>query len=279
MTAIDELFLLQPESQDIPRHQSWGGPMVKNPDTGKREYHRRPSTIAKVLSDQGGLLNYYGRETAVGMSRRPDLLTLVQTTARDDKKALDDIVTKAMAAAESDSAAMTGTILHGLTAHADLGGDIEAVPSKHRADVAAYVAATSDLWQVLACEQFVVIDDIKAAGTTDRLVWAASAARLRTADLKTSKWDPMRFGGIEAAMQIAMYAHGARYDDETGDRTPLPTDTEVGYVIWLPQGEGRCTVYEVQLAEAWDWVLTSMRVMDWRKAAGRILTPVAEGAA
>lgn len=261
--SVDSMFLRAADRQDIPRHPRWGGPMIVPEGGGKPVYYARVSSFAKVLDDASGLNNWYGRQTALGLARRPDLMHRVATTKADDKNGLNEIVAQAMAAAESSAAANLGTALHSATEHVDLGGDLDVLPADLRADVAAYQSATANL-QMLAMEQFIVIDDMKLGGTFDRLVRLPDG-RVIVADLKTGK-HAATYGQQTAAIQMACYAHGHLYTVD-GSRHPMTgVDTSVGLLIHLPVGTGTCSLHLLDLTLAWQMAQVSSAVKTWRKA-------------
>ena len=268
--TIESLFLRSADRADIPRHPRWGGPMIIPPEGGKPVYYSRVSSFAKILDDASGLNNWYGRQTAVGLARRKDLMGRVATTRADDKDGLNEIVSQAMAAAESDAAANKGTALHSATEHVDLGGDLTTLPDEMQADVAAYMAATMNV-EMLALEQFVVLDTLKLGGTFDRLIRLPDG-RTCIADLKTGQY-AATYGAQTVAIQMALYAHGLLYTPD-GTREPLTgVDQDTAVLIHLPVGTGTCALYELDIATAWQMAQVSHVVKAWRKRRD-VATPV-----
>jgi len=239
----------------------WGRPLILPIGGGKPVGYTRVSTMSKALDDTEGLTKWKMRQTVAGIAKRPDLLALA-ASAGDDKTTLNRVASEAMDAASSSAAANTGTALHSFTELADTGGDLTHLPMEYRADIAAYRAAMAPL-RILAMEQFVVIDELSAAGSFDRLV-AMPNGKIRVADMLTGKDAPTYAGATSA--QIAMYAHGSLYDHATGARHPLPMiDTQVGLLIHLPAGTGTCTIYEVDLVSGWVAANIAKAIRDWRK--------------
>lgn len=266
--TVDSMFLRAAERVDIPRHPRWGGPMIIPPGGGKPEYYQRISSYSKLLDDASNLNLWYGRQTAVGLARRPDLAMLAGTAQPDDKNTLNDIVKQAMDAAQSSASANRGTALHAATEHVDLGGDIDALPADMRDDIAAYQQATRNL-RVLAIEKFVVLDDFKVGGTFDRLVLCPDG-KIRVADLKTgaSAADYPH----SATVQMAMYAHGLLYTPD-GARSPMPgVNHDHALLIHLPQSTGTCTLHLLDIRAGWEAAQLGIRVKEWRKS--RISSPV-----
>ena len=95
---------------EIPRDR-YGRPLITPADGGKPVAYTRISTLAKALDDGSALANWKCRMTAIGLAKRPDLVSKTLAVA-DDKKEMGKVVTSAMEAAEADRAANIGTALH-----------------------------------------------------------------------------------------------------------------------------------------------------------------------
>lgn len=252
---------LTPFEEDLERDR-WGRPIILTPD-GTREPYTRPSTLARTLSDTVSLERWKCRQTAIGIATRRDLSALV-ATHRGDKRKLDEVVELAMEAADSGQAARLGTALHAATAAYDLGGTLDDVPAALLDDVAAYARATEHL-QVVGVEQFVVCHRWKTAGTFDR-VYRLEDGRTVVADLKTGSPDSVKYGALEWAVQICVYANSDLYDPKTGQTRPLDPDLDrmTGLVVHLPESSGECSIYEVNLKEAERAVAGALWVRQWR---------------
>lgn len=131
-------------------------------------------------------------------------------------------------------------------------------------DLEAYRKALADAGVEVSprwVEVPLVCDEIKCAGTTDRLVRVNG--RYHIADLKTGgylAWD-------EYAIQLAVYARSVPYNLESGERRkwPKPVDLERGLVIHLPAGKAECTLYWVDIAAGWEAAQYATWVREWRK--------------
>lgn len=233
-----------------PKRDRWGRPLIEPPGGGKAIAYTRISTLAKTLDSKDALMMWKQRMTAIGLGKRPDLAQLAGVTDPLDKRALNDIVKGAMAAAESDKAANVGTTLHSLTEAHDLGtlGD---VPPDHAADLEAYAVATAGL-TMKAAERFVVNDELQAAGTFDRLA-VLPDGRIVVADLKTGQSEPNYPHGVTT--QVAIYARSHLYDAATNTRKEylpdLGVSTDVGLLIHLPAGQAACDLYLLDLNVGW----------------------------
>ena len=246
----------------------WGRPKIILPD-GDTTHYTRVTTLAGTLDDTFGLAKWQRRQTAIGLAARDDLLLSVKAADDGDTRTIDQACDAAMEAAGSSSAATIGTALHSLTERLDLGTDLPTVDPNVEQSMKAYIEATSPLDIVEydgepAVEQFLVCDDVQAAGTADRIVtWPdAFGDRRFIADLKTGK---IRYGALKIAMQLAIYAHGQRYDPATGDRSPIDVDLNNALIIHLPAGGVTCRLWWVDIKSGWEAVQQAVAVRAWRK--------------
>lgn len=250
-------------------------PRVMLPDGSKRATYARCTTYVGCLEDQYRLQLWQQRMVAIGLADRPDLLVSV-AAHRNDREALDGLVVDAREAAKATAAARTGTALHALAEQHDRGEKVSAPPA-YAPDIAAYVEATRDLEPVMI-EQFCVNDRLKVAGTFDRLVRYVDPdgnAGHYIADIKTGSID---FGHLKHAMQFAMYANSVPYDIPSHERFAYPDDISLtkAILIHLPQGEGRCDLYWVNISDGWEAVKIATAVRAWRNRKG-LVAPFADG--
>jgi hypothetical protein len=261
MTADDPFDI-----HEVPRDR-WGRPLIKPIDgQGRAKAYTRATTYVGCLEDTFNLAKWQQRMVALGLAARPDLLLAVSAHS-DDKRRLDDICAEAREAAAASSAATTGTALHRLAERLDRGEDV-AVPPMAAADLDAYRRATTGIdW--LHIEQITVHDELKVAGTPDRI--GRIGGRGRIYDLKTGS---IEWGMGKIAMQLALYARSRLYDIATGQRTDLDVDLERAVIIHLPAGEGRCELVEVDITAGWEAVQLATQVRAWR-ARKDLASPVA----
>jgi hypothetical protein len=134
------------------------------------------------------------------------------------------------------------------------------VPEPYGADLKAYEEATKGI-EWLGIEAFRVHDEWKVAGTADR-IGRTEHGRLRIYDIKTGSIDYPH----KMAMQLAMYARSLPYDIATDTRQPAEQglDIRTGVIIHLPAGEGRCDLYEIDIAKGWGACLIAHQVWRWR---------------
>jgi len=273
-----DVHVFRSDDDPVPRDR-WGRPLVVPPDGGPPVAYTRCTTFVGVLEDTYQLSLWQQRMVAIGMAERPDLQMAAyalrdaqRSGDKQGKRELNKICSKAIEVAGGSVAANTGTALHSLSEKVDRGEDLGPVPEVFKADLRAYWSATREL-EVVAVEDFVVVDDLRVGGTFDRLV--KYRGRHYIADIKTGGID---FGIGKIAMQLSMYSRGVRYDHTTQERSPLPEDVsqERGIVIHLPAGQQRCTLHWVDLAAAWDAIGLAAQVREWRARKG-LSVPFGEG--
>ena len=247
----------------------WGRPVIDGTT------YLRPSSLAKTLEDQNGLIAWKARMTALGLSRNPDLLALVATTDPSNSKALNGIVERAAERAGSTGGRDTGTAIHAATEAVDYGEDISHMPADLQADALAYRAARKSLGLYpTAAEVFVVNDTIGAAGTFDRLVVPVSinepALGLIT-DIKTgSKDDPeyaARYNAVAWSIQLATYAHARPLGTSWTDLEVSGLSLSRGIVWYIPRGLGKCYPIHLDLEAGWSLAQTAKAVYDARKSS------------
>lgn len=240
----------------------WGRPMIRPKPGAKPVAYTRATTIASTLDDSFGLTRWKQRMTAVGLSKRRDLLTAVAASSLDDKAGLDALCEQAMEAAGASAAATTGTALHAFTERIDRGMDLGDVPDEYAADLDAYRARAAEAgWTVKGVEVFTVNHTHRIAGTADRVVEIDGVRYI--ADVKTGSTldHPHAF-----AAQLAIYSRSLPYDVEAGHTVPWDRvpDQSRGLVIWLPAGQGRCELRWIDLDAGWKAVSVAMWVREWR---------------
>ena len=244
---------------EVPRDR-YSRPLIIPPRGGELQAYMRVTTFAGVLEDTHGLQKWFQRQTMLGIAERPDLVLAVKAH-RDDKTKLGQIAEDAMQVAASSAAANVGTALHKLTEDIDRGIDVGKVPGEYQRDLDAY-KQTLELHGVapIALERFVVLDELKVAGTFDRLV--DHQGQFYIADIKTGS---IEYGQVKIAIQLACYAHGAYYDPDGGVRSIIPdVSQERGIVIHLPAGQGTCTLYWVDIDAGWKAAQLADKVRGWR---------------
>lgn len=235
--------------------------------------YTRVSTLAGALDDKGNLTDWIAAHVAVGVAKERSILAQMQALVsahRDPwataKTQLKQLVRRAQDAASTDDASGLGTAFHEITELIDKGIEPEFVPEMFKPWLRKYKVAMAD-WEVLDTEPFVVVDELQVAGSLDKIVRHRETGTVAVADLKTGKSDP--FYPLKVEMQVAMYAHGERYDQATGVRRVLHPDLDMshGLLIHVPvRGETpSAKLYPLDLDRGWAAAKCAVEVREFRK--------------
>ena len=259
----------------------WGRPYITPPGGGKQIAYTRCTTFIDGVEDNYNLVQWAKRQVAIGLSQRPDLQALVAGYATDPeahKNELTQIAETAMEAAGSSKAANLGTALHAMTERLDRGLELGVIPTELQPHIAAYQQITAPL-TALACEQFLVNDELQVGGTADRILQIDGLPGLFIGDIKTgnlyfNKDGGLSYGGLKFAMQLAIYSRSVLYDPDTGARTPIEgLRTDVGIVIALNSRTAETRLLQVDLNEGWEAVQVAKQIRQWRKRGKTVAAP------
>lgn len=246
--------LPKPEKTDFPRDR-WGRPLIVPPGGGKPVPYARPSTLAKTLSDPSALTAWIKRQTAYGLSRRPDLVALAATVTdpADDagRKTLTDVTDRAMEASASSAKADIGTAIHACVEQRLLGLPTSHYPAdiRAKADQVARLLDAAGLTPA-GTEMQLVNDELQTAGTTDLLLDGSRGGRF-IGDLKTSGVNAPKYAGIEWAIQLACYAGAVPYSPHHSGRYDWPDriapNQDVALIVHVPQTDHAPVLWRVDL--------------------------------
>lgn len=270
-----------PVVDEQPRDR-WKRPLVYVPDKPKLVTYTRCTTFIDVVEDKTNLQKWGKRMVLVGATKAPDIVQRaapLDPSDPDDKGTLNYLAELLVERAGAHEKREKGTHLHGLSEYVDRGEPLPECSEQDRADMAAYMMATLDL-EVVHAERLVVVDDMKVAGTPDRVSFyegltpdGEPAGNLIT-DLKTGS---VEYGGLKMAMQLAMYSRGVFYDWRTQQRSPLPNvNQKWGLIMHLASGSGVCEIYWVDLTLGWQAVQVAKQVRELRSKR-KVLIPFADG--
>ena len=267
MTAPSVAVPVRPE----PARDHYGRYVIDDPVTHKRRAWTRATTWAKTIADTMALTKWQLRMAAIGLSRRHDLLAQVASVVDPDdkgqKQKLDRWVEEAMEHAGAAVGSNLGSALHSFLEHVDMGREV-IIPEPWATDVAAY-QEVMELFGITVSRNYVERICLNRyfgiAGTMDRLVKTPKNDLPVIFDIKTAKH--LSYGWTEIAIQLAIYAHADFvYDQDTDECFPMiPVDQRLALVCHLPAGEGKCTLYEVDIQEGWRAVNLCGLVREWRK--------------
>nr|WP_300338770.1 PD-(D/E)XK nuclease family protein [Actinomyces sp.] len=261
----------------------YGRPLIVTP-TGQVKGYTRCTTFVDALDDKATLTAWKQRMVAQGLAHRPDILAAVKAVAdpssKEGRGELNRLCEQALEAAGASAKATIGTTLHAVCERWERGEDVTSlVPDGQEPTVAAYQeAVTTHRLRALQIETFGVEDSLQVAGTWDR-VYRTPGGETVIGDLKTGS--TLDYGAGKFAMQLAVYAHCTQYDPVTGQRTPLPgVSQERALLIHLPEGQGRCDLYWLNIARGWEAVELAWKVRQHRRVKrDQWLTPYTGGTA
>lgn len=238
------------------------------------EGYTRVSTLAGTLDDKSNLLTWAAANALVGMVRNKEIAYQVGSLASkhadpwnvpEGKTALKSLVDRAQKAGGSEEASGMGTAFHELCEVVDEGGWPEYAPTELVPWLHDYRETLSGYgW--LDSEPFLVNDELKTAGSMDRL-FRTPDGRIVAADIKSGKHDPTY--PLKVTLQVAVYANSVRYDQVTGERSPIHPDIDLerGLLIHAPiRGGGRpkTTVYELDLVKGMEFARLALAVREAR---------------
>lgn len=256
-----------------------GQPVITLPDGSKTAAYNRPSSWGKKIEDMYGINQWEKRCIVAGFARTPSLIARTVAIQADpklwskaDKDALNVIADEAKTAARANQAADIGTALHTLTERADLGEDLSDLPEPFAADIAAYRAGMERHGLVTYPEWVevrMVCDELKLAGTADRLVTTPTRPVPHVFDLKTG--ESIELAALGYAVQLAIYAHSHVYDVATGQRHDTMCDRTVAYIGHLPAGQGKFSLHEVDIVAGWEAAMLAADIDRWRKRRGLLV--------
>ncbi|WKU46726.1 hypothetical protein Q3V23_23170 [Streptomyces sp. VNUA116] len=272
-----------PSAREVPR-DGWGRPLVVPRGGGRPRGLTRTTTFIDAIEDKAALTSWGKRMTLLGAARQPSLLAPVlgvDYESREGKATLDALAERALDVSGANRRREHGTHLHSLSEYVDRGEALPpGTPPSDVADMAAYKAATAH-FDVVAMEQFVVVDEVGVGGTFDRLLSYSGPGPggehiegLFIGDLKTGS---VQYGALKMASQLAVYSRGEFYDHsrfpvDASDKkalaawkktavpaeeaaeayTPLPpVNRDWGVIIHLPAGEASCALYWADLRAGW----------------------------
>lgn len=284
------------------------------PKGSPRTTYSRASSHGEALEDGTALDRYHQRNVIRGLVKDPKLIIAakhaIDLGSPDDKivkDALGYVALDARKAIYEDEKADRGTFVHllcqladeaiinGLAPHEALQiiRDFEGA-EPYVNDVAAYLRLTLPVVRPLLVEQFLITDEIKIAGTTDRVVkWigpnrsapdeSVNFGDVLIGDIKTGS---IEWGIGKFAIQFAVYANACRYDQTTNTRSPIvdPTMAGVGNVskqwgilIHVPSGAGTASLHWIDIAAGWRAACDlAGPVRKWRNDSKKLLTPLPE---
>lgn len=254
-----------------------GGPLkfVKGKSTPvNAEGYTRVSTLAGALDDKSSLIDWASANAMVGMVKDPSVSAQIGSLTSkygdpwyvpEGKKALKPLIKRAQEAGGSDRASGLGTSVHEFTEVIDEGRWPEFAPAELVPWLHAY-RERMEGFECLGMEMFVVNDELKTAGSFDR-VWRMPDGRVVVGDLKSGRSDNSY--PLKVSLQVAVYANSVRYDQATGERSPIHPDLDLttGLLVHAPilgGGKPEVKVYELDLARGMELARLAVQVREAR---------------
>lgn len=226
--------------------------------TGERTTYTRVTTyIEGIEGDRRRLHDWILRQTLKGYTLSPDIYSARVAAvlgAADEKERLQELIEEMQEFARMSERSLLGTALHALTERHDLGIPTPIFPEPYRPHLQEWIRLTApwqpfEPWQI---ERFLVNDELRNAGTPDRIVLhpcASCGTRYRIIDLKSGRVDA--FTLREIAMQLAIYSRSRAYDPDTGLRHEIDLCTCTAYVVHIQAETGVGRLLELELEHAW----------------------------
>lgn len=263
----------------------WGRPYVSN-DGGPLKFvkgkatpvnaegYTRVSTLAGALDDKSSLIDWASANAMVGMVKDPSVSAQIGSLtskygdpwyAPEGKKALKPLIKRAQEAGGSDRASGLGTSVHEFTEVIDEGRWPEFAPAELVPWLHAY-RERMEGFECLGMEMFVVNDELKTAGSFDR-VWRMPDGRVVVGDLKSGRSDNTY--PLKVSLQVAVYANSERYDQATGERSPIHPDLDLttGLLVHAPilgGGKPEVKVYPLDLVRGLELARLAVQVREAR---------------
>ena len=277
MSLLDEITTVGDAKADYKRDR-WGRPLIVPDGGGKAKPYTRASSAAKAIEDTYGLELWARRNVAFGLAHDSSLVARIlalggspSTWSKDDKQAATKVCDDAAGIAQAHKAADIGTAVHVMVERINRGETVAGGP--YQADLDAYSQAVAEMaWtidpELVECRM--VCDELEMAGTCDIVPRLGDIYAI--ADLKTGA--SVEYGGLGYSAQLAAYANGDLYDPADDTRRRLDIDQSTGYIVHLPAGEGRCSIYAVDLTAGYRAAVLANEVRAIRKASKKFLTPI-----
>lgn len=258
-------------------------PRIVLPD-GKVYSYARSSSWGKPLEDLNALMGWKCRVTLLGVVQKPSLLGRAQYVSENlenPRDALQSIADEALELGGAHEQANRGTAVHGLTDIVDQGrmDELKNLPASIQQDLMAY-RHTLDEYEVdpLAIETFTVQDQLRVAGTFDRLVDMQQACPkcdryVYISDLKTSRTANYPHSW---AVQLAVYANSVPYNIERQVREPWSIEPckHRALLIHLPAHQARCDLYWIDIETGWQTASVLVPAVKAWRANKNLLTKV-----
>lgn len=251
----------------VPRTED-GRPLIIPPEGGDAVPYGQPSALGGVLMDTENLQKWRERHILEGLRMDSglhpvaglnapfnDLLVEIDR-AHGDRALLNGIADEAFERSGGTGGRDYGTKFHNITEIHDKGMRFKGplgLSYQMQLDFDAYVKLIGRM-KFEAIEAFVVNDEIKHAGSPDRI-------NTCVCDTKTGK--NIYNQQVEIAVQLATYNHAQYYNPKTGERKAIGCRTDIAYVFWVTGGVAK--LVEVDTRRGWEMAKLAYRVLEARE--------------
>lgn len=261
----------------------WGKPYVTRDyapldwPEGAREplngfLYERPSDISGNLDTKENLSPYHQCQAVTGLMLDKALAIQFKALISEHgietwskaKQEAKSLLKQARARGGEEHKSGIGSGFHRYAHLRDIGQEIILPTAELEPWLDCYDQAVRSRFEVLGDEGFIVcddldnpesLDDLRCAGNYDRLLRDRETGEVLIGDIKTGATD--NEWAMKPTIQVAIYARGEHYDQETGRRWPIHPDLSItkGVLIHVPvNGGGRpeCCIYPLDLEAGWE---------------------------
>jgi hypothetical protein len=252
--------------------------------------YTRVTTHIDVLGDKSSLTAWKQRKVLQGIAIEPSLLEDVlgyDDTTPEGRDWLNRRAERAQEIGGANDRADHGTLLHDLSEVADRHEELpDLTDPLDWLDIESYVAATHPLLRIVHMEKLRVNDELRVAGTPDRVSSPLPGVELVApddtvfgpddlliTDLKTGRVD-INDNRLKFAMQLAIYSRSPLYIPDCVTRAPMENiSTKWGIIMHTAVGSGKTDLYWVDLTLGWEAVQVATDVRRMRRVARTALSP------
>lgn len=235
--------------------------------------YERVSDMAKVLDDGSGMTTWNCANTAFGIAKDRGLYEQFCAMADEHedpwnaskamKAEIKGLVAQAQSIGGSDRKSGRGSGFHRSAHVVDEGRDLLYAPPEIIPYLECYAEAMQR-YKVIGYERFIATDEVKAAGSADRIVVDTETGEVHVMDIKTGAHDPNYCMGV--TVQVAIMANGEYYDQETGRREQIDCSKVTGLLCHVPLAEEpQCNIYPLDLERGWRLAKMVPEVLEARK--------------
>lgn len=237
----------------------------------------RPSDVCGYLDSKENLSPYHQAQAVLGVvtEREASLIAQFRALASEFKdpwkEAKDEVksllrVARMLGGEESKSG--LGTAGHRFCHLRDIGGDDGSVtyPIPSMEPWLDCYEEAMERFEVLMDEVFVACDELRCAGSFDRLLRDKMTGEVIIGDIKWGAHDANY--AMKPTVQTAIYSNSEIYDQETGKREPLECSLTTAALIHVPfhaGGNPRCDIYPLDIVEGWRLARMAVQIPAARK--------------